>query len=735
MVDAELGGPGGGIGNIPMPLVEELEDWLNLDMEWIDPAGGGNGNGNAANGGGGLLLADNLEGDLGPPQAAGLHLPGAEEGNFWQQGPLGLLGGGAHFPGFVAPGGWGVGQQQVGPVAGVIEQQQQGAQQLEEMDVQPGEGGGGEAAAALAVAAADVDAVVAAEQQLHQLQQHQLHQQLQVQVQQQWQQLQQQLLQGPHQQVPHEQLPALPVGLAAGPPPGVMQDEQQQLQQPQNVGVMQQQQQQLQQGPHEQLPAEAAAGLLPEVMQQQQQMVQVPPAADQLQGLQGALMDLTAALNMHMEGAQGAGLNNQQQLLLLQEAMAHAAAAHTSAQALVAAAAAAANGQAVGPGDALIATTTAAAIAAAAEHDSLAGPPAAAAAAEGGGQAGTSSHAGMGGPADPPGGSSEPPGIDMDHQQDIPRLVYGTDSEDDDGDASGAGPGAADTSDPGSDMDHDVPLLVDHQELVDHQDAAAASGAEAEAAEDLPDLVAHNQGPFDPFLPPAAAAAQAEPQLAAPAPVAALQAALAAAMAAEQEGDLGPPNPNNTLAALNTAAAAAPPPPQQPLADAPVEQMYADVLRGLRGLRRLDVDVTGLCKAMRLSSTPLFNVCELQLHMLGAVTLPAGGLPRLPNLTHLEFYLPDERNWGEKAAAAVTAAAPAPATRSPAAVGHRLCNSLLMCAVCVSLWPTELGTDNTGRTLNAVHVAGGVWRDDRGWCRQLQHAPNVDAYLMYVLRC
>ena len=33
--------------------------------------------------------------------------------------------------------------------------------------------------------------------------------------------------------------------------------------------------------------------------------------------------------------------------------------------------------------------------------------------------------------------------------------------------------------------------------------------------------------------------------------------------------------------------------------------------------------------------------------MLGAVELPPGGLPRLPSLTHLKFYLPDERNWGE----------------------------------------------------------------------------------------
>ena len=83
------------------------------------------------------------------------------------------------------------------------------------------------------------------------------------------------------------------------------------------------------------------------------------------------------------------------------------------------------------------------------------------------------------------------------------------------------------------------------------------------------------------------------------------------------------------------------------LADAPAERVYADVLRGLHGLRKLDVDVTGLCKVMKLSSSPLANVCELRLYMLGSVLLPPGGLPQLPSLTHLEFYLPGERNWGE----------------------------------------------------------------------------------------
>jgi hypothetical protein len=50
---------------------------------------------------------------------------------------------------------------------------------------------------------------------------------------------------------------------------------------------------------------------------------------------------------------------------------------------------------------------------------------------------------------------------------------------------------------------------------------------------------------------------------------------------------------------------------------------------------------------IKLTSSPLVGVRELRLHMLGAVELPPGGLPRLPSLTHLEFYLPDERNWGE----------------------------------------------------------------------------------------
>jgi hypothetical protein len=70
------------------------------------------------------------------------------------------------------------------------------------------------------------------------------------------------------------------------------------------------------------------------------------------------------------------------------------------------------------------------------------------------------------------------------------------------------------------------------------------------------------------------------------------------------------------------------------------------VLRGLKSLTKLDVDVTGLCKVMQLTSSPLAGVKELRIHMLGAVHLPPGGLPTLPSLTHLEFYLPDERNWG-----------------------------------------------------------------------------------------
>jgi hypothetical protein len=34
--------------------------------------------------------------------------------------------------------------------------------------------------------------------------------------------------------------------------------------------------------------------------------------------------------------------------------------------------------------------------------------------------------------------------------------------------------------------------------------------------------------------------------------------------------------------------------------------------------------------------------------LLGEVWLPEGGLPWLPLLTRLEFNLPDERNWGER---------------------------------------------------------------------------------------
>ena len=54
-------------------------------------------------------------------------------------------------------------------------------------------------------------------------------------------------------------------------------------------------------------------------------------------------------------------------------------------------------------------------------------------------------------------------------------------------------------------------------------------------------------------------------------------------------------------------------------------------------------------QVMQLSSSPLAGLRELRIHMLGAVQLPQGGLPCLPSLTHLEFYLPDERNWGANA--------------------------------------------------------------------------------------
>lgn len=100
------------------------------------------------------------------------------------------------------------------------------------------------------------------------------------------------------------------------------------------------------------------------------------------------------------------------------------------------------------------------------------------------------------------------------------------------------------------------------------------------------------------------------------------------------------------VAAVDEANGAAAAAATQALADVPAEHMYADVLRGLRCLRRLDLDVTGLCKVMKLSSSALADVCELRLHMLGSVVLPPGGLPCLPRLTHLEFYLPGERNWG-----------------------------------------------------------------------------------------
>jgi hypothetical protein len=57
-----------------------------------------------------------------------------------------------------------------------------------------------------------------------------------------------------------------------------------------------------------------------------------------------------------------------------------------------------------------------------------------------------------------------------------------------------------------------------------------------------------------------------------------------------------------------------------------------------------------LLQVVKLTSSPLARVRELRLHMLGTVNLPPGGLPRLPSLTHLEFYLPDEHNWGENCA-------------------------------------------------------------------------------------
>jgi hypothetical protein len=99
------------------------------------------------------------------------------------------------------------------------------------------------------------------------------------------------------------------------------------------------------------------------------------------------------------------------------------------------------------------------------------------------------------------------------------------------------------------------------------------------------------------------------------------------------------------LAAPAQSAASAVPAPQ--LSDAPVACAYGDVLRGQRCLQLLDVCVTALCKVMRASNTPLSQLRQLRLHMLGEVRLPAGGLPWLPLLTRLEFYLPDERNWGE----------------------------------------------------------------------------------------
>jgi hypothetical protein len=83
------------------------------------------------------------------------------------------------------------------------------------------------------------------------------------------------------------------------------------------------------------------------------------------------------------------------------------------------------------------------------------------------------------------------------------------------------------------------------------------------------------------------------------------------------------------------------------LSNAPVARAYGDVLRGQRCLQSLDVCVTALCKVMRASSSPLAQLRQLRLHMLGEVRLAGGGLPWLPLLTRLEFYLPDERNWGE----------------------------------------------------------------------------------------
>uniref|UniRef100_A0A383VC31 Uncharacterized protein n=1 Tax=Tetradesmus obliquus TaxID=3088 RepID=A0A383VC31_TETOB len=94
------------------------------------------------------------------------------------------------------------------------------------------------------------------------------------------------------------------------------------------------------------------------------------------------------------------------------------------------------------------------------------------------------------------------------------------------------------------------------------------------------------------------------------------------------------------------AAAAASDQQQAPqLADAAIPRAYGDVLRGQRCLRSLDVCVTALCKVMRSSSSALGQLQQLRLHMLGEVRLAGGGLPWLPHLSWLEFYLPDERNW------------------------------------------------------------------------------------------
>jgi hypothetical protein len=120
----------------------------------------------------------------------------------------------------------------------------------------------------------------------------------------------------------------------------------------------------------------------------------------------------------------------------------------------------------------------------------------------------------------------------------------------------------------------------------------------------------------------------------------------AAALAAAPHPVAGQQQQQQQLAGTLSATAPAAQAPQ--LSDAPVARAYGDVLRGQRCLRSLDVCVTALCKVMRASNTALSQLRQLRLHMLGEVRLPAGGLPWLPLLTRLEFYLPDERNWGER---------------------------------------------------------------------------------------